>query len=106
MSNYFYKIDASTRQIIYKSEKRDEGTFSQKMCILNSREEDWIACARWNFQDNQIEIRSCLDFSVVLKFHVRSHVNYLMELNGNHKMRGALIAGFTDGTCGIYKINL
>lgn len=73
---------------------------------MNSREENWLACSKWDFENNSIEIRNCEDFGLCLKFPVRSHVNCLVELNGNHKLRGTLIAGFSDGTCGIYKINV
>lgn len=106
ISNTFYRIDIAQRKVIYKSEKREEGSFGSKICIMNSREENWLACSKWDYEQNHIEIRSCLDFSVILRFHVRSHVNYLIELNGNHKLRGHLMAGFADGTCGIYKINI
>ncbi len=106
MSNTFSRIDISKRKVINKSEKREEGSFGSKICIMNSREENWLACSKWDYEQNHIEIRSCHDFSVIIRFHVRSHVNYLIELNGNHKYRGYLMAGFSDGTCGIYKINV
>ena len=65
-----------------------------------------MAAAKWNYEENQIEIRNCEDFEIMLKFHVRSHVNDMVELNGKHSMRGALLVGFSDGTCGIYKVNV
>lgn len=104
--NYFYRIDTAECKIIFKSEKREEGSFGYKLCIMSSREENYVACSKWTFEENQIEIRNCRDFGVTLRFHVRSHVNYISELSGNHPLRGNLIAGFTDGTCGIYKINI
>ena len=106
LQNNFYRIDIEKPTIISKSEKRQEGSYGHNICVMNSREQNFLACAKWTFEENQIEIRNCVDFGIALKFHVRSHINYISELKGNHKMRGNLIAGFADGTCGIYKVNI
>ena len=50
MMNTFYKIDVTKRQILFKTEKREEGSISTKICIMNSREENWLACGKWDYE--------------------------------------------------------
>jgi hypothetical protein len=70
--NNFYKIDVEEKKIVYQSDISDGGSFGSVVCIMNTREENWLACSKWTYEDYDIEIRDCDDFSLNVRFKVRA----------------------------------
>ena len=52
MQNHFYKVDIEKQVIVFVSDKRDEGQIGDSICIMNSREENWLACSKWTYEQN------------------------------------------------------
>ena len=59
MCNIFYILDLETKEIAIANSNREEGTYSDCLCVMKSRDQKYLAASRWDYEENLIEIRDC-----------------------------------------------